>query len=260
MVFSPQFEAFRVSSRAIGIDLMRSVYSRNLGVYVASASTTFRAGMLVQLNSSQEIEICGTGGNTLPFGFTKYTKANTLYAAVVQEQIQLTGTVTPTNLAHANLWVPGAAGGVRVYNLTTGTSYTEGAGNDYIANYVNGTIVRDAATTIPDGAIVGVDYQYQVTEQELKFEGRNFWNFLNDVDIQDNKITVINDWSIIFTTQYDSAQTYAVNDALTAGTSAANMTGLVTKGGAGPYVGRVFQVPTADDPFLGVQYVGHLQS
>lgn len=258
MAFSPQFEAFRVSSRAIGIDLIRSVYTRNLGNYVAAPAATFRAGMLVQLDSTQRIEICGNGGNTVPFGFTKYTKANTLYAAVVGEQIQLNGT-TATNLAHANLWTPGATGGVRVWNLTTGNSYTETT--HYTANYVNGTITRVVAGGSPaDGEIVGVDYQYQVTEQELKYEGRNFWNFLNDVDIQDGKITVINDWSIIFTTQYDPAQTYAVNDALTAGTSGASKSGLVTKGGGGPFIGRVFQVPTADDPFLGVNYVGHLSA
>jgi len=252
-------EAFRVSSRAIGLDLMRSQYTRNLGTFVANASTTFRAGMLVQLNASQEVEICGNGGATNPFGFAKYTKASTLFASVVGEQVTLTG-VVPSNLAHANLWVPGATDGARVYNLTTGATYTEGAGNDYAINYVNGTLVRDAASTIVSGQTVGINYQYQVTEQELKFEGRNFWNFLNDVDIQDNKITVINDWSLIFTTQYDSGQTYAVNDSLNAGTSAASMQGLVTKGGAGPYIGRVFQVPTADDPFLGVQYAGGMTS
>lgn len=258
MAFSPQFEAFRVSSRAIGIDLIRSVYTRNLGNYVACPLTTFRAGMLVQMNASQRVEICGNGGVTLPFGFTKYTKATTLFASVVGEQIQLNGT-TATNLAHAALRTPGATGGVRVFNLTSGTSYTETT--HYTANYVNGTITRVVAGGSPaDGEIVGVDYAYQVTEAELKFEGRNFWNFLNDVDIQDGKITVINDWSIIFTTQYDPSQTYAVNDALTAGTSAAVMTGLVTKGGAGPFIGRCFQVPTADDPFLGVQYVGHLSA
>jgi len=258
MAFSPQFEAFRVSSRAIGIDLIRSVYTRNLGTYVAAPLTTFRAGMLVQLNASQQVEICGTGGVTLPFGFTKYTKATTLFASVIGEQIQLNG-IAATNLAHAALRTPGAIGGIRVWNLTTGASYTEAV--HYTANYVNGTVVRIVAGGSPaDGEIVGCDYAYQVTEAELKFEGRNFWNLQNDVDIQDGKITVINDWSIIFTNQYDPSQTYAVNDALTAGTSGDVLTGLVTKGGAGPFVGRVFQVPTADDPFLGVNYVGHLSA
>ena len=252
MTFSPQMEAFRVSSRAIGIDLMRSQYTRNLGIYVSAPAATFRAGMLVQLDSSQQIVI---SDGVHPFGVSKYNKANTLYASVVGEQITLNALVA-TNLAHATLWVPGSVGGVRVFNLTTGVSYTEGGGSDYAANYTNGTIVRDGASTIADGETVGVDYQYQVTEAELQFEGRNFWNFLNDVDIQNGKIAIINDWSLIFTTQYDPAQTYAVNDTLTAGAVGDTKQGLITKGGAGAYVGKVFQVPTADDPFLGVQYAG----
>ena len=256
MVFSPRMEAFRVSSRAIGIDLMRTQYTRNLGTYVANASTTFRAGMLVSLNAAQEIVVC-TGA--APFGFAKYTKANTLYAAVVAEQIQLTALVA-TNLLHANLWVPGATGGIRVTDVTGVTVYTEGGGNDYTVNYVNGQVVRVGGSTIGDGDLVLVDYQYPVTEQELKFEGRNFWNFTDDVTIQGDKVTVINDWSFIFTTQYDSAQTYAVDDVLKAGASGDTKSGLVTKAGAGAYIGRVFQPPTADDPFLGIRYVGGMLS
>lgn len=257
MSFSPQVEAFQVSSRAIGIDLKRSVINRNLGTYVANASATFRAGMLVQLNSSQEVIVCD---GTEPFGFAKYTKANTLYANVVGERIQLNGVVA-TNLDHASLWVPGATGGIRVTDAATGlTVYTEGAGSDYVVNYTNGQVTRSAGSTITDGQYVLVDYQYLVTEQELKYEGRNFWNLTDDVTIQGDKITVINDWSIIFTTQYDPSQTYAVNDALTAGTSGTTKSGLVTKGGAGAFIGNVFQVPTADDPFLGVRYVGGMLS
>lgn len=255
MVFSPRMDAFRVSTRAMGIDLLRSVYTRNLGTYVAAIGTTFRAGMLVQLNASQEIEICGNGGATNPFGFAKYNKTSVLWASVVGEQIQLNGFVA-TPLAHANLWSKaGGIGGVRVFNLSTGAAYTEGA--DYTCTYANGLIVRVGAG-IPDHAYVGVTYQYQVTESELKFEGRNFWNFLDDVSIQDNKITVINDWSLIFTTQYDASRTYAVNDALYAGSSAALLQGFVSNdaGLATPYVGRVFQLPTAADPFMGVQYAG----
>lgn len=254
MTFSPRMEAFRVSSRAIGIDLMRSQYSRNLGTYVANPATTFRAGMLVSLNAAQEIVVCD---GVSPFGFAKYTKAQTLYAAVVGEQIQLTATDW-INLAHGNLWVPGTTGGVRVTDITGGTVYVEAT--DYNANYANGQIQRIALGGIGDGDFVLVDYQYQVTEQELKFEGRNFWNFIDDVTIQGDKITVINDWSFIWTTQYDAAQTYAVDDVLNAGTVGNSKAGLVTKGGGGAYIGRVFQVPTADDPFLGIRYVGGMVS
>ena len=254
MTFSPRMEAFRVSSRAIGIDLLRSQYNRNLGTYVANASTIFRAGMLVSLNAAQEVVLCD---GVAPVGFAKYTKANTLNAAVVGEQIQLTVT-NWINLAHGALWTPGATGGVRVTDITGVTVYTEGV--DYNANYVNGQIQRIALGAINDGDFVLVDYQYQVTEQELKFEGRNFWNFIDDVTIQGDKIAVVNDWSFIFTTQYDAAQTFAVNDVLNAGTVGNTKAGLVTKGGGGAYIGRVFQPPTADDPFLGIRYVGGMVS
>ena len=254
MPFSPRMEAFRVSSRAIGLDLMRTQYSRNLGTYVANASTSFRAGMLVSLNAAQEIVVCD---GVSPFGFAKYTKAQTLFAAVVGESIQLT-LVDWINLAHGTLWAPGATGGVRVTDATGVTVYTEGV--DYNANYTNGQIQRIALGAIGDGDFVLVDYQYQVTEQELKFEGRNFWNFIDDVTIQGDKITVINDWSFIFTTQYDAAQTYAVDDTLNAGTVGNTKSGLVTKGGGGAYIGKVFQPPTADDPFLGIRYVGGMVS
>jgi hypothetical protein len=211
--------------------------------------------MLVQLNANQEVEACGTGGVMNPFGFAKYTKANELYAAVIGERITLTGTVA-TNLKHANLLAPGVtAGGVRVVVVSSGAVATETT--DYVVNYINGQVTRNGASVvIASGAVVAVDYAYQVTEQELRYEGRNFWNMTNDVDIQDGKITVITDWSIIFTTQYDPSLTYEVNDKLYAGSSAAGLAGLVCQTSANPYIGRVFQVPTADDPFLGIQFVG----
>jgi hypothetical protein len=178
----------------------------------------------------------------------------------VDERVQMAG-VGFHNLKHAGLFDAGGApplSSVKVTDLTGAVVYARGV--DYNVNYINGQVQRIAGFGIADGQIVLVTYQYQVTEQELKFEGRNFWNFINDVDIQGGKITVINDWSIVFTTQFDPAQAYAVNDTLNAGTTAAGLDGLVTKGGAGAYIGKVFQVPTADDPFLGIRYVGGMVS
>jgi len=254
MSFSPRMEAFRVSTRAIGIDLIRSVYNRNLGTYVSSPVAAYRAGMLVELDASQQVQACGTVSGVMnPFGFSKYTKANTLYATVVAEAVTLNGVVA-SNLKHASLWNVSGADGVKVANAA-GVAYTETT--DYTVNYTNGQVTRVVSGTGPaDGETVYVTYQYQVTEQELKFEGRNFWNFLNDVDIQNGLISVITDWSIIFTTQYDPTAVYAVNNKLYAGDSANGKAGLVTKNAGNPYIGRVFQVPTADDPFLGVQFAG----
>lgn len=250
MALSATREAFRVDTVARGLDHQRTQYVTAYGDYVANATTTFSAGMLVDLNSSREV-IISVG--VRPHGWVKYNKNTSFYAAVVGEYIQLNGLVA-TSLAHANLRpAVGGAAGVRVAAALTGAAYTEGAGNDYVVNYTNGTIVRDAATTIADGGYVYVSYQYALTAQELLDDGQNFWNFDNDVTIQGDKVTVITGEADIYTTAYDSSQTYSINDALTAGTTAEVLTGHVTKGGAGLAVGYVIQVPTPSDPFLGIR-------
>jgi hypothetical protein len=250
MALSARREAFRVDNVARGLDHQRTQYLTAFGDYVANATTTFSAGMLVDLNSSQEV-IISVG--VTPYGWCKYNKDTGFYASVVGEYIQLNGLVA-TSLEHANVRpAVGGAAGVRVAAALTGAAYTEGAGNDYSVNYTNGTVVRDAATTIADGAYVYVNYQYALTAQELNDDGHNFWNFDNDVTIQGNKVTVITGEATIYTTAFDSSQTYSINDALTAGTTAEVLTGMVTKGGAGAAVGRVVQVPTPDDPYLGIR-------
>ena len=258
MALSPLMQSFRVSPYSLGIDLTRSQYNRNLGMYVANASATFRAGMLVQLNSDREVIVCD---GTEPMGFAKYNKTSTVYAAVVDEYIQLNGVIA-TSLAHANLFLPVADHTVYLATGTSGsgTTYTEGAGDDYTVSATNGTVTRTAGSSITDGGYVYATYQYEMTAAELKFHGRNFWNLIDDTTQQENKIAVIEGWSIIFTTMYDVQQTYAINDALTAGAVGDSLSGLVTKGGTGAFIGNVIQVPTADDPYLGIKYVGGMLS
>ena len=255
---SAQLETFPISQRATGIDLMRSQVRNDLGVLVADATTVFRAGMLVQLNSDQKVIICD---GTVPFGFAKYNKTQILYAGIVNERIQLNGVIN-SNLAHPLLLQPTLGGGVSVLDATSGVEYTEGAADDYTANYVNGQIVRTPSSTIPDGGYVYVTYQYQLSYEDSQNEGANFWNQINDVSTANNKIVVINDWALVFTMAYDSSAHYAVNDILRAGTSAYGLDGLITnsatKGDA--FVGRVFQPPSAADPYLGLRYVGGMVS
>lgn len=250
MALSAQREAFRVDNVARGLDHQRTQYVTAYGDYVANSSTTFSAGMLVDLNSSQEV-IVSVG--VRPHGWAKYNKNTSFYAAVVGEYIQLNALVA-TSLAHANIRpAAGGVAGVRVAAALTGAAYTEGGGSDYTVNYTNGTIVRVGGSTIADGGYVYVNYQYALTAQELNDDGHNFWNFDNDVTIQGDKITVISGDATIYTTAYDSSITYSINDALTAGTTAEVLTGHVTVGGAGLAVGYVVQVPTPSDPFLGIR-------
>lgn len=256
----PRMSSFQVSSRAMGIDRKRSVLKSDPGWYVADPTTTFRAGQLVSLDANSRATRC-VGTHVL--GFALYNNTSTSYASVVGEYIQLNGAVA-TNLKHANLLyplspaVPGA--GVRVAAALTGAAYNEttGADNDYVVSYVNGTIARVVATTtIPDGGYVYVNYLYALTEADLDFEGRNFWNLTNDVNVSDGKCAIATDATVIFTTEYDPHQTYTVNQLLYAGTTAQGCEGLVTSvsTGANAYIGRVVQIPTASDPWLGLRFV-----
>lgn len=255
----PRMSSFQVSSRAIGIDRKRSVLKSDPGWYVADPTTTFRAGMLVSLDANERVTRC-VGTDVL--GFSLYNNTTTEYATVTGEYVQLNGVVA-TNLKHANLFwplTPAVQGlGVRVAAALTGGAYTESTGvnNDYLMSYVNGTITRIAGGAIADGGYVYVNYMYPLTEADLDFEGRNFWNLTNDVNVSDGKCAIATDATTIFTTAYDTHQTFTVNQLLYAGTTAQGCEGLVTttSTGANAYIGRVVQIPTAADPWLGLRFV-----
>jgi len=256
MMVDPRWEAYQVGAqRCIGLDLKRSQYIDDFGNYTANSSATFRAGQIVALNSSQEV-ILSTGASV--YGVAKFDKTTSRYATVVGEYIQLNAGVA-TNLAHANLKTfAGAVLGVRVAAALTGAAYTEGAGADYTVSYVNGTITRSVGTTtIPDGGYVYVNYQYALTSADELQEGRNFWLDTDDVTIQDDRITVITGRATLFTSQYDPSETYTINATLYAGATAESLDGYFTTSATGGVtVGKVFQLPTADDPYLGVTFTG----
>ena len=262
MALEPRREAFRVDTIERGYDHQRSQVINSFGDYVAASTATFQAGMLVQLDANGNVDVTtgallGSAGS--PYGWALYNKTTTLYGAVVGEYIQLNGT-TATSLAHANLrTAAGAVAGVRVAtDPAAGTVYTEGGGSDYTVDYTNGTVTRVGGGTISDGEYVYVNYQYALTAQQLLDDGKNFWNFDDDVTIQSDKVTVAHGpGSIIYTTMFDPAATWAINGAVLAGTTAEVLRGLVTDSsiGSGPTVGYCVQIPTPADPYIGIKTV-----
>lgn len=258
--FDPRFQAFRSDIHAVGIDLRRSIITTDNGAYVADPTATFRAGQILAQNSSGNFAVCdglGAAPINVPFGFAKWNKASSLLASTTDEAIVLNGVIA-TNLRHANIF-GSPAGGVRVSSTptgVTGTTYAEGGANDYTVNYTNGQITRTAGSTIADGATVYVTYKYYPSEADLDFQGRNFWNFLDEVTIAQGRIAIITSWSVLFTTMYDPAQTYSIQQQLYVDTAA--KAGLLTnQAGGRPAFGRVFQLPGADDPFMGIVTPGH---
>jgi hypothetical protein len=220
---------------AHGLDLSRTVPGKAWGVHQADEAAEFLAGQVVARDANGKIVKC-TGLGAM--GIAKWNKAAKLSGIAIQEAIVLTGTGAVA-LKHP------VVSQVKVEKLD-GTDYA--LTTDYLLNATNGTVSRVGAGAIADGETVLVSYRYDVLPGTLDFEGRNFFNFIDDVSIAQNRITVIQGFSIIFSAAYDSSKDYAIGDALTCGAD-----GYVTKGGAGDVVGKVIQVPTAQDPFLGYE-------
>lgn len=228
-----------------GLDLGRCVIGRSLGVYESNPTAVFLAGMLVSRDAAGLI-IPAAGAD--PIGVAKWNKTIFLIAPVVNEPL-VTVLNTAVNLRHANVV------NVKVADAL-GNAYTDGVDYSWVA--INGT-VTDLGVGIPLGATVFVTYTFLLTPAEVDLQGLNFFNRLDDSTLNLNRITIIQDWSLLFTTQYDTSQVYTMNQRLYCGGGVTPaVVGLFTNQAAeGDYVGKVAQIPTAQDPFLGVEYTGN---
>lgn len=232
-----------------GLDLGRCQINQALGVFVADPANTFRAGMAVMRNSSGLI-VPSDGSDFL--GVAKWNHATSLVAVAVDEAIALPGT-TAVNLKHPTVTNVRVASAVK----GGGTVYTAG-GTDYTLNATNGTVTRAGGGAITDGQTVYVTYTWAITEADLtQMQGKNFWNNSDEVSQADGRCTVITDAELIFTTQYDTSKNYALTGATSDVYASVAKPGLFTSDSASSavFVGRVFQVPTAADPFLGFRLI-----
>lgn len=238
-----------------GLDLGRCVIQFDLGIFVADPAATILAGQLVTKTSAGIALSDGTTSGSAKgvLGIAKWNKANALYSAVVDEAVVLVGT-TASNLKHPSLLGASNTSNSLKVSLTPGGAPLT-VTTDYTCSITNGTVTRVALGAIADGATVYCSYTFLIQNTDLDFQGRNFWNFLDDVTIQDGHITVLTGWTMLFTTQYDTHQQYAMGDTLYASIAAdACGIGYFTNvsGGHNIVVGTVIQVPTATDPYLGL--------
>jgi len=248
---SPRLGAFQSDIFPRGLDLGRCVILQDTGIWSAADAAEFEAGMLVAQNADGEIE-ASVGGPVL--GVAKWNKAAGYKAAVVDEAVSFPVADATVNLKHShvsNLQIQDAPD-------LAGTQYA--VTTDYTVSAVNGTVTHVNTGSIPVATTVYVSYTYEISPREMEFYGRNFFNFTDDVTIADGKITVITDATILFTTAYDTSQQYALTGTLKnlyCGGATPALAGLFTSdSGEGEFVGHVIQVPSADDPFLGVRMGG----
>jgi len=227
------------------IDLSRSIITVALGTWDVDPVAEFSAGQFVKLGADGKVTAV-TAVTDRPIGIAKWNKLSGVSMAVpvINEIVVLSGT-TPSNLAHGSL----ESGSVRVTSYDGATVYVEGT--DYTVNYVNGQVARIDTGSIPDGATVLVSYRYYATDVELdQLYGRNWMNTLDDT-MHVGKITVIQDFAVVYTDQYDTTVGYTVG-----GDLYITANGRVTSnnaGGSATKVGICVKVPTVDDPFLGIQ-------
>ena len=240
--------AFQSDVFASGLDLSRSQIERDLGVFKAADTATILQGQMVSLDANGEL-VLADGADVL--GVAKWNKASLGTSVIVDEPLVVAADAA-TNLSRSNV------SNVVVRTSAGGAAIT--AAGDYTLNATNGTLTWDAAPTeVADGDTVFVTFTFDLTQNDYQFQGLNFFNRLNDVDsISEGRLTVVKAPSIIFTTQFDTAQTYTLTGTgsnLYCGGDTAGLEGLFTNVSTeGAYVGRVIQLPTASDPYLGVHF------
>lgn len=247
-----------------GLDYTRSIITRDLGTEVVNPSATIRPGMLVSRDASGYI-IAATGLDV--YGIAKWGKDAYGIGTQVDLPVVLNGAVA------SNLTVNGVGRG-NVSNVTVrsapnmgGVVYEDtalgGATDDYALNVGNGTIARSVGTTtIPDGATVYVTFTYALVDADFNFDGRYWQN--QDVDrtaYQEGRITIITDWARVFTVEWTTGTGIIAGStyALTGATSKlyCSAEGKFTNVAGTDFVGRVYQIPTASDPYMGVTAGGN---
>ena len=250
---SGRLAAFQSDVFASGLDLGRSEITRDLGVYRAADSATILQGQMVSLDANQELVLADA---TEVFGVAKWNKAQ-LGTSVIVDEASVVAYGATVSLARGNV------SNVVVRTTPNGSTVIP-ATNNYTLSTANGTLAwgnPPTGTNAPaDGATVYVTYTFALTTQDYRFQGLNFFNTLDDVTISEGRLTVIQGPATLFTTQYDTAQTYAVNNDLYVGGTTAGLEGLFTnQSSEGTYVGKVIQPPTAEDPYLGLQFFGSVE-
>ncbi|APU88874.1 hypothetical protein Rctr197k_048 [Virus Rctr197k] len=242
-----------------GLDLNRSIIHRDLGTEVVNPTAQVRAGQLVTRDATGYI---AQATGTMVYGVAKWGSAPFGVGVVTDLPMVLNGT-TATATGYANI----SNVTVRSAPDMGGTLYV-GAGTDYNAVAVAGTIARDATTTITDGQTVYATFTYALVDADFNFDGRFFQNQAADRTLyQEARITVITDWARLFTIEWTTGDLGAGGGGVNATYA---LTGVLsnlycspegkftndTAGGAS-FVGRVYQLPTAQDPYMGLTAHGN---
>lgn len=148
---------------------------------------------------------------------------------------------------------------VKVTNAAGTVAYTQGV--DYSVTTANGIITRLGGGAIAASASVIVWYGYRIATATPYWDnvstkwtavGSNYDRQPDDT-MGSGKMTLSVGDAQLYTDMYDVTQEYHVNDALRCDPN--SLWSTASGAGYSSVCGRVVKVPTANDPFLGVQQI-----
>ena len=227
-------------------------YAESRPFYSVDTGVNIHAGMVAFLTSVAGVATATIGASGhVPIGtFWKDRAATYIRTTIETKTFSLLGIIT---LSKGNIL---STGDIKVTNSTGTVVYTNGA--DYLVNTTNGVITRGAGL-IPALATVIIWYKYSLLATQIYWDnvstkwtasGQNYDRQPDDT-LGSGKITVAEGLVKLYTDQYDVTRTYTLNQALYS-----NVNSMWTNaGGFTSAIGRVLSVPSASDPFLGLQQI-----
>lgn len=247
---SPQLPvAFNNQVFPAGLDLGRCDIRRALGHYRSTAATSYRAGMGVMLDSTGNVVV---SDGTAVLGIAKFDKMTLGKSVVVNESVTFGSSAATKTLNHPSI----SNIVVRVGTAMTSTTYA--VTTDYTLNTTNGTITHVASGSggsIAFATPVYVSYTWSLTASDQAYNGTNFWNTQDAVTAQDLRITVIQPDATLYTTEFDTSQAYALTGA-TSNIYIGSAGIFTSSSSSAKLVGHCVKLPTAGDPFIGVEFLG----
>jgi hypothetical protein len=228
-------------------------YAFDRPFYVVDANVNIYAGMvafLVDVNGVVTATTAASG--TVPCGTFWKDHAQTYIRTTVE-----TGTFDSNDqiaLAHAPVL---STGDIKVTNAAGTVVYTQGV--DYSVAITNGVVTRLGGGAIAASASVVIWYKYTIATAQAYWDNASTkwtpvgYNYDRQPDdtMGSGKITIAEHDAQLYTDQYDVNQTYTLNAALYSDVNSL----WTTAAGYTSACGRVLKVPTATDPFLGVQQI-----
>lgn len=227
-------------------------YAYNRPFYAVDVNATIMAGMVAfrGLNAVGVAVATTAVSGLVPIGTFWKDRAATYRRTTVEN-----GTFNANNIIALSAGNIRAANAVRVTNAA-GVAFTQNV--DYTVTLANGVVTRLVAGAIAALATVVVWYEYnlQVGTEHWDRVSTQWTQGVNydrqpDDTLGSGEITVAEGDAKLFTDQFDPTQTYALNNVLRSDATSRWTTAVTIYSRCG----RVIQVPTANDPFLGLDQI-----